>query len=182
MRVFRCLFIQVWRATKITFAFRIYPLVFRHERQAMNRPSKTPGICRIDQLEKHNHGFFVRLQRQGTTYSAFFTDLKYGGKAAALEAAKRFHCKSVAIFGPPVTLNRQWRAETVRRKGRSGIHGVQRVINRKSKPWRKYWQASWSPKPGLVRRKLFSIRKHGEERAKQLAIRARRAGVLSMEP
>jgi hypothetical protein len=148
----------------------------------MNRPPKTPGICRIDQPEKHNHGFFVRLQRQGKIYSAFFTDLKYGGKAAALAAAKHFHRQSVAIFGPPEILNRQWWAEIVRRRGRSGIHGVQRVIDRKSQPWRKYWLASWSPKPYLVRRKQFSIRKHGEEWAKELAIRARRAGVHSMEP
>jgi hypothetical protein len=148
----------------------------------MNKPSKTPGISRIDQPEKRNHGFFVRLQREGKIYSAFFTDLKYGGKAAALAAAQRFHHQSVAIFGPPARFNRQWWAEVVRRKGRSGIHGVLRVINRQSKPWRKYWQASWSHAPYIVRRKMFSIRKFGEERAKQLAIRARREGVRNMQP
>jgi len=33
----------------------------------------------------------------------------------------------------------------------------------------------------VVRKKQFSIRKFGEQRAKQLAIRARRAGVASMK-
>jgi hypothetical protein len=58
---------------------------------------------------------------------------------------------------------------------------VQRVIVRQSKPWRKYWRAAWSPEPGVVRKKQFSIRKYGEEMAKLLAIRARRAGVRSMK-
>ena len=148
----------------------------------MNKPSKTPGICRIDQPSHHTHGFFVRLQRQGKVYSAFFTDLKYGGKAAALAAARDFHQQSTAIFGPPLAHDRRSWADIRRRKGRSGIHGVQRVTNRKTKPWRKYWQATWSPEPYVARRKLFSIRKYGEERAKQLAIRARRDGVRSMMP
>jgi hypothetical protein len=124
----------------------------------------------------------VRLQRQGKVYSAFFTDLKYGGKAAALAAARDFHQQSTAIFGPPTVFSRRWWADIQRRKGRSGIQGVQRVINRKTKPWRKYWQASWSPEPYRARKKQFSIRKYGEERAKQLAIRARRDGVRSMKP
>jgi hypothetical protein len=146
----------------------------------MNKPSKTPGICRIDQPSHRTHGFFVRLQREGKIYPAFFTDVKYGGKAAALAAAKHFHHQSVAIFGPPPIHRRQWWAEIRRRKGRSGIQGVQRVINRKVRPWRKYWAASWSPEPYVVRRKMFSIRKHGEEQARQMAIRARRAGLRSM--
>ena len=146
----------------------------------MNKPSKTPGICRIDQPSHRTHGFFVRLQREGKIYSAFFTDLKYGGKTAALAAAQHFHQQSVAIFGPPASLNRQWWAEIRRRKGRSGIQGVQRVINRKVRPWRKYWVATWSPEPYSARRKMFSIRKHGEDGARQLAIRARRAGLRSM--
>jgi len=50
----------------------------------MSQTSSTPGICRIDQPEKRNHGFFVRVMRQGKIHSAFFTDLKHGGKAGAL--------------------------------------------------------------------------------------------------
>jgi hypothetical protein len=146
----------------------------------MNTPSTTPGICRIDQPSHRTHGFFVRLQRHGKIYSAFFTDLKHGGNAAALAAAQDFYHQATLIFGPSLILDRRRWAEVVRRKGRSGIHGVQRVVDRKVKPWRKYWRATWSPKKGVARKQQFSIRKFGEERAKQLAIRARRAGVRSM--
>ena len=148
----------------------------------MSRPSKTPGICRIDQPHKRTHGFFLRVQRNGIIHSAFFTDLKYGGKAAALAAARKFHRQATAIFGPSPMLDRRHWAETVGRKGRSGIRGVHRVIDRRGKPWRKYWQTKWSPEPGVVRKRRFSIRKFGEERAKQLAIRARRTGVRNMQP
>jgi hypothetical protein len=69
----------------------------------------------------------------------------------------------------------------VRRRGKSGLHGVQRIVNRRVKPWRKYWMAFWSPELGKVARKHFSIRKHGEEKARRLAIRARQAGLRNMK-
>jgi hypothetical protein len=148
----------------------------------MNKPSKTPGICRIDQPEKRNHGFFVRLQRRGKIHSAFFTDFKYGGNAAALAAAQKHRRKLLAKLGLPERKSRRWWAELPRNRGSSGIVGVQRVMNWHIWPIRTYWQATWSPKPYVVRRKMFSIRKYGATEAKQLAIRARRAGVRSMKP
>jgi len=147
----------------------------------MNRPSQTPGICRIDQPSHRTHGFFVRVARQGKIHSVFFSDKKYGGRELALAVAQECYRILRRKLGMPRRRSRRWWAETVRRRGRSGINGVQRVIDRQSKPWRKYWRATWSPELGVVRKKQFSIRKYGEERAKQLAIRARRAGVRSMK-
>jgi hypothetical protein len=147
----------------------------------MNTPSRTPGICRIDQAEKHNHGFFVRLSRRGKIHSAFFTDKKHGGREQALAAAQAHYLKLRQKLGMPRQRSRRWNAQIVRRKGRSGIHGVQRVVDRRAKRLRKYWKATWSPELGKVRREQFSIRKHGEKKARQLAIRARRAGLRSMK-
>lgn len=146
----------------------------------MNTPSKTPGICRIDQPSHRTHGFFLRAARNGEIYSAFYSDKRYGGKAAALAAAQEHRGKLLKILGLPIQKSRRLNAEIVRRKGRSGIYGVQRVIDRKVRPWRKSWRATWSPELGVVRKKQFSIRRFGEEKAKQLAIRARRAGLRSM--
>ena len=148
----------------------------------MNRPSRTPGISRIDQPEKHNHGFFVRVQRRGKIHFAFFTDFKYGGRAQALAAAQRHHRKLLRKLGPTKSKSRQWWAELPRRKGSSGIVGVQRLVDWGSWPIRTYWKANWSPEPYVVRRKQFSVRKFGAKKAKQLAIRARRAGLRSMRP
>jgi hypothetical protein len=147
----------------------------------MNKPSATPGICRIDQPHKHNHGFFVRIARRRKIHSAFFPDKKHGGRERALAAAQAHYRKLREKLGIPRRRSRRWWAETVRRRGRSGICGVQRVIVRQSKPWRKYWRATWSPELGVVRKKQFSIRRYGEEKAKRLAIRARLAGLRSMK-
>lgn len=141
----------------------------------------TPGISRIDQPSHRTHGFFVRVSWQGQIFSGFFSDKKYDGREQALAVAQAFYLELRKKLGMPAQRDRRWNAQIVRRKGRSGIHGVRRMINRRVKPWRKYWVALWSPELGVVKKKQFSIKKHGEEKAKQLAIRARRAGVRGMK-
>jgi hypothetical protein len=147
----------------------------------MSTSARTPGISRIDQLAKRNHGFFVRLQRRGKTHSAFFTDQKYGGRKRALAAAQKQYRKMLAKFGPPMRRRRRWWADIRRRKGSSGIVGVQKVAVRRNGEVRRYWKATWSPKPYIVRRKIFSFWKFGSRKARRLAVRARRAGLRNMQ-
>ncbi len=147
----------------------------------MNRSSKTRGISRIDQAAKHNHGFFARLQRDGKIYSAFFADQAHGGRKKALAAARAYHQNMLEIFGPPMQKQRRWWAEIRRRKGSSGIVGVQLSAVRRGGKVRKYWAATWSPKPYSAVRKMFSIKRHGFRNARQMAIRARRAGLRSLD-
>lgn len=146
----------------------------------MNTASRTPGICRIDQPEKHNHGFFVRLQRKGKIHPAFFSAKKHGGRAPALAAAQPHHQKLLAKFGLAQQMSRRRWAEIPRRRGLSGIHGVQKVVDRRFKPPRIYWKATWSPEPYVVARTQFSARKYGAWEARRLAIHARRAGLASL--
>jgi hypothetical protein len=146
----------------------------------MNRPSRTPGICRIDQPEKYNHGFFVRLARRNKIHSAFFADKKFGGRKQAFAAAQKHYRQLRRKLGKPKTNSRRFWAELPRRRGRSGIVGVQKLINWRSGKPVTVWKATWSPKPYVVMRKQFSARKHGAKRAKLLAIRARNAGLRAM--
>ena len=148
----------------------------------MNKPSATPGICRIDQPSHRTHGFFVRLQRRGKIHSAFFTDLMHGGKAEALAAAQAHFRKLAAKLGLPAQKSRRFWAELRRRKGSSNVVGVQKIVDRRFNPPRIYWKAIWSPEPYVTRKKQFSQKKFGARKAKLLAIRARRAGVRSMQP
>lgn len=144
--------------------------------------SKTPGICRIDQPSHRTHGFFVRVHFEGKIYPAFFADKTFGGKRAALAAAKKGLAGLRRALGLPGSRSRRWNAEVVRRPGRSGIQGVRRgVVRLAGGVGLKFWQAHWSPRPGVYRKKQFSIRKYGEKRAKQLAFRARQAGLRSMK-
>ena len=147
----------------------------------MNRPSQTPGICRIDQPAKHNHGFFVRVSRKGKIHSAFFADKKHGGREQAFVAAQEHYEKLLAQLGPPKQMARRWWAELRRRKGSSNVVGVQKILDRRSKKPHVVWKATWSPKPYVVARRQFSARKFGARKARRLAILARRAGLRDME-
>ena len=136
------------------------------------------GISRIDQREKRTHGFFVRLQRRGITHNAFFADQSCGGKRRALRAAQRYFRVLEKKYRPMT--RKRW-AELLRRKGKSGIIGVRKVIiRRRGQRWLVSWQANWSPRPHVVRRRTFSVRKFGERKARTLAIMARRIGVQTM--
>ncbi|HXT38791.1 MAG TPA: hypothetical protein VN887_02090 [Candidatus Angelobacter sp.] len=147
----------------------------------MKTRSRTPGISRIDQPAKHNHGYFVRLQRQGIIHSAFFSDKQYGGRKNALLAAHLHVLKLRKKFGPPVRRPRRWWAEIPRRKSRSGIVGVHPTTLRREGRARKYWMATWSPEPYKAVRRVFSVSRHGERKARSLAIRARREGLRNMK-
>jgi hypothetical protein len=148
----------------------------------MNRPSQTPGICRIDQPSHRTHGFFMRVHHRGKIHSAFFPDKKYNGREAALAAAQKGLLGLRRKLGLPRNYSRRWNAEVVRRKGRSGIPGVRRVDRKNSKGHRvNCWEAHWSPLPGVYRKKRFSVRKYGARKAKKLAMRARRTGVRNMK-
>ena len=147
----------------------------------MKTRSRTPGICRIDQPAKHNHGFFVRLQRRGKIHSAFFSDKQHGGQAQALAAAQQHYKKLLAKLGLAKHRPRRRWAEIRRRKGSSSFVGVQKLVVRRGSRVRTYWLATWSSEPYVVRRKAFSVRKYGARKAKRLAIRARRAGLRSMQ-
>lgn len=146
----------------------------------MKTHSRTPGICRIDQPARRTHGYFVRVQRRGKIHSAFFSDIKHGGRAQALAAAQQHYRKLLAKLGLAKLMPRRRWAEIRRRKGSSSIVGVQEMVVRREGRVRKYWKAIWSPEPYVVRRKVFSVRKYGARKARRLAIRARRAGLQSM--
>ncbi|MGH7975215.1 MAG: hypothetical protein ACREC8_00995 [Limisphaerales bacterium] len=57
------------------------------------KPSKTPGICRIDQPSHRTHGFFVRVHCRKKIHSGFFADKMHGGRSPAFAAAQKFHKK-----------------------------------------------------------------------------------------
>jgi hypothetical protein len=98
-----------------------------------------------------------------------------------MKAAEQHRAKLLNRFGLTTVMSRRRWAEIRRRKGVSGIHGVQKVMDRRFTPPRIYWKATWSPEPYVVVRRQFSARKFGSGKARQLAIRARRAGVARLK-
>lgn len=152
-----------------------------HQRRVVTmtrrRRNPIPGICRIDQPEKHNHGFSVRLQRNHKIYSGFFADFSYGGKKRAFAAAQDYLRLLRQKLGP---IDRTVLTCRMRGYGAPGMTGVRKITVRRGNGSFTFWQACWSPEPYVVRRQVFAVKKHGARKARQLAIRARRAGVRKM--
>jgi hypothetical protein len=134
--------------------------------------NKMVGISRIDQPEKRTHGYFVRLTRNGKTYPAFFGDKTHGGKRRALEAAQTHYQKLLRKHG---RISRRAWSQILRRKGASGINGIRKITVTRS-----YWVAHWRPRTGAHKWKSFSVHKYGDQRAKALAIKARKTGLRKM--
>jgi len=128
----------------------------------------TVGISRIDQFEKNNFGYYVRLKRQGKQVAKFFSDSKYGGQNKAQQAAQTYYQELLEQF-PAVS---QAGRKTVRNT--SGYVGVSKTSSLRKGHEYEYWQACWGS--GADRKSVkFSIQKYGTIRAKQLAIQARRS-------
>lgn len=136
------------------------------------------GISRIDQPEKHNHGWFIRLTCKGRSYSAFCSDKKCGGKAKGLVKARAIYAKLVKEH-PKMT--RKEFAQVVRRPNKTGIPGVTKLVKLVQGKKYTFWQATWSPEPGVVAKQAFSVDKYGVAKAKALAIRSRKAGLAKMK-
>jgi hypothetical protein len=105
-------------------------------------------------------------------YTGFFGDKGHGGRARALKAAEEYYQKLLKKH--KAGTRREW-LQIRRRKGRSPYIGVQRIV-----VTHVYWQATWSPRTGVVRRRQFSVRRHGAAQARSLALQARRDALESL--
>jgi AP2 domain len=123
-------------------------------------------ISPIEQPEKNNFGYYVRIKRQGKQYAKFFTDREHGCKRKALQPAQQSYKELVKQMPLEFQIGRK----SVRNS--SGYVGVSRTKSTRRGHTYKYWQAWWGS--GEERRSVkFSIKKYGSRKAKQLAIQAR---------
>jgi len=125
------------------------------------------GVSRIDQPEKRNHGWFVRITLKGQIHSKFFADKSHAGKSAALAAARRHRDTLVKKLPKD-------RLESLARRRRhikkSGIKGITHVVTQDTRGHKyEYWQAAWRARDGRRHSAKFSIATHGEKRALDLA-------------
>lgn len=131
------------------------------------------GISRID--SGSTHGWFVRGYRNGKTFSRLFSDLKNGGKGAALEKAREFKQELKGKLEEIPVKPRARRIVTRDARNSTGVLGVCKT--RKKSPngtMNECYSVSWRPSPGVQKCTSFSIRKYGEEKAFALAVEHRR--------
>ena len=131
------------------------------------------NVSRIDQPEKNNHGWYVRVRIAGELRSKFFSDRVYKGRPKALRAAVAFRDEVLAGAGRTPS-GRSVMPPTARNK--SGIVGVAPFTRTRAdgRPGSSYWIATWNPQPGKVSRKFFSVDKLGERGALLAACAFRR--------
>lgn len=148
-----------------------------------NYADKYKCISRIDNENNATFGWEVRIRRRNKQINRFFSDSKHNNDAhKSLLAAMAARDKLIEEV--PV-LDRFERAELKKANNSSGIPGVSRTMNAKSYKEQTYnyafWQAYWSPEPGVTKSVRFSVKKYGEKQAKKLAIQARKQAIEAIK-
>lgn len=139
---------------------------------------KHKGISRIDQPEKHTHGWYVRVSFNGKSCSKFFSDDKNGGKRVAFDKALQFRDRSEKSLGKPRT---DRMVVALSSRNQTGVIGVHKKVvreavagSKRKKIVRNVYEVTWSPEPNQISRTTISIDAHGEEKAFAMACRIRR--------
>lgn len=137
-------------------------------------PQSSYGLSRVEIPVVGTYGWQVRMQRGRCKTSRFFADRSYGGVTAAHAAALEWRDATLAAW----SVSEQARTCSVSARNASGVVGVCRIRVRSSQGMEyEFWQATWCPTPGVRKAVRFSILRHGDAAAYQLAIEARTRGV-----
>lgn len=138
------------------------------------------GISRIE--TSSTLGWYVRVYRNKKTYSKFFSDTKFGGKAKALEVAISHKAEMSNMIQKIPKQPTKRRVVTKDKRNTTGVLGVSRTSKKASNG--KYYECytvSWRPKPKVQKSTSFSIKKYGEEKALEMAIQLRKEKLLLMQ-
>ncbi len=137
------------------------------QKKSKRRPKNMKGISRID--SKGTHGWYVRVYKNGKTYSKLYSDSKYNGKERALKFAQK--ARELALETISKIPDKPIRRFVTRdKRNKSGVVGVSKTKKTlKSGKVNEYYQVTWSPEPGKIKNRQWSIEKYGEERAFELA-------------
>jgi hypothetical protein len=134
------------------------------------------GISRIDSEQKKMHGWYVRVRLTNVTKAKFISDLKHGGKEAALQKAVECRNQLEQELGKP-------RTDSVivgnNPRNRSGVVGVRRAVKKyKGKDGtihlNEVYEVSWNAGREKKGRTSVSIAKYGEMGAFRRACAIRR--------
>jgi hypothetical protein len=149
----------------------------------MSRGKSVYGISRVDNDASRTHGWLVTIQRRGIIYRRHFSDGTHGGKQKSFLAAKEFRDKTIEKH-PPLSMKEY--SNIVKKNNRSGVVGVCRYCSSETRELppekqRWFWVASWPLPSGKRKRVKFSVKKHGEEGAFKMALKARREALRKLE-
>lgn len=143
-------------------------------------PRPNYGISRIEQEEKKNFGWNVRVTYKGKTTHKYFPDKSCGGKNKALKLAREFRD---GVLKKMPKGKQEAASRALRKVKKSGVVGVTHVVsNAGGGKSYEYWQAAWEDKAESRRTAKFSISRYGNKEALALAIQARKDAVKGKAP
>ncbi|MPM22450.1 hypothetical protein SDC9_68905 [bioreactor metagenome] len=134
------------------------------------RESSSYSIVRVDTVNARGipvHLWTTSIKRQGVDIVRHFYDGVYGDKTSARVMAEAYRDAVMRLFPPRTQLEQSRRRRSTNTSGTSGVQAIHK--NGKLVAW----LATLSIGREKVRRRYFSVKDHGEERARQLAIAAR---------
>ena len=148
----------------------------------MAKPKSEYGISRVDNNRSRTHGWLVTIQRRGEIHRRHFSDGTCGGVEQSLEAARAFRDEIVSKYPP---LSMQEYSNIVKKSNRSGVVGVCRYCASETRDLpeeeqRWFWVASWPTPDGKRRRVKYSVKKYGEDTARQMAVEAREEAMAAL--
>ena len=118
---------------------------------------KIVGVSRID--TKNTHGWFVRKNYRGQTFSKFFSDSRFNSKEKAFAAAKEYRRKLDEKY--PSSATRGFRRKP-QKNSKTGVVGVSETHMR-NRDGEKIpcFTVTWRPEKGKSKTKKFSSNRSG---------------------
>jgi hypothetical protein len=151
-------------------------LIAEIEVNPMTRDKRMRNITRVDYEKKHQHGWWVRIHRDGVMIQKFFSDAAHRSEHSALSEAKKHRDALLRIYPKPERGNMFNKPNSRNTSGIAGVHKTRSIKRGRSY---EVWQAGWIlPNGKHINRKFhFSRGGRSEKEAKQLAIKAREEGL-----
>lgn len=138
----------------------------------MTQNSSFENAFRVYRQLHRCSGWQARFSLNGVIYTKYFPDAAYGSSGAAKRAAEKFACENKELHKELLSLRRRFE---VRANSRSGIPGVSRYSGEEARG--PFWLAYWDDQQGRRKSRRYSIRRLGERKALELALKARDKGV-----
>ena len=143
------------------------------------KTTKIPLLYEVNYPEQSQVGYLVKGKRRDQPpFHELFNFSKYSSEEACFKAAMA-RAKFLHKLYPQLT--RREYAQIKRKNFKNRIVGVRKLVKKVKGFEYEFWGASWSPRVGVVKKRLFLVNKYGDKEAEQLALKARREGLASME-
>jgi hypothetical protein len=142
------------------------------------KPTGLAHLYEVNYPAQGQYGYLVKLCRHRKKVYRLFNFNRFATPEECRRAAETY-ARQVEQDYP--RLSRRARSELRRSHFKGEVIGVRRLIRKVKGREYAFWLATWSPQPGVIAKRIFSVRKYGETGAQAKARAARAAGLASLE-